>query len=274
MIIYKITNLIDGKIYVGQTVQSLEQRISGHRSNAKHNNNLLNENSIDYAINKCGWENFKVEVIEICTSQNELNEREKFWIKILNCKVPVGYNLTDGGGGIIGFTSQKGRHFSAKHKAKISASNKGKKFSDEHKRKLSVAHKGKTLSNEHRKKISAANKGHKHSAEAITKMSATKKGCKGLPHTEEQKRKISIAHKNKPNNKRKSPFKNLLRELNNEQIIYADIAKILNINRATVSVKMTGKNKFTQKEMLLIKDFLKSELSIEKLFFKENEFHR
>ena len=69
-------------------------------------------------------------------------------------------------------------------------SNKGKKFSDEHRQKLSVAHKGKTLSNEHRKKISVANKGHKHSAEAIAKMSAAKKGCKGLPHTEEQKRKI------------------------------------------------------------------------------------
>ncbi len=270
MIVYKITNLLNGKIYIGQTVQSFEHRISGHLSNAKHNGDFLNENSIDYAINKYGWENFHSEVVEICNSQDELNEREKFWIKILNCKFPFGYNLTGGGGGIIGFTSQKGKHFSAKHRAKISASNKGKIFSDEHKKKLSDAHKGKKLSNEHRKKISVANKGHKHSAEAIAKMSAAKKGCKGLPHTEEQKRKISIAHKNKPNNKRKSPFKNLLHELNCKQIIYADIAKILNLNRTTISLKMKGKIKFKSNEMLLIKDFLKSELPVEELFLAED----
>lgn len=270
MIIYKFTNLINGKIYIGQTIQNLEHRISGHRSNAKHNSDSLNKNSVDYAIHEYGWENFKSEIIEICNSQDELNEREKFWIKELNCKVPVGYNLTDGGEGIIGFTSQKGKHFSEKHRAKISASNKGKKFSAEHKKKLSDSHKGKKLSNEHCKKISEANKGHKHSPAAIAKMSAAKKGRKGLPRTEEQKRKLSMLRVGKPNNKRKSPFKNLLHELNQKQILYADIANILNVKKDTVSVKMSGKNKFKYNEMLLIKNFLKSELSIEELFLKED----
>lgn len=48
---------------------------------------------------ECGAENFTIEVIEYCENQDHLNERESFWIKVLNCKVPNGYNLRKGGGG-------------------------------------------------------------------------------------------------------------------------------------------------------------------------------
>lgn len=46
-------------------------------------------------------ENFTVEIIERCLSQAELNERERFWIKVLKSKSPNGYNLTDGGAGFV-----------------------------------------------------------------------------------------------------------------------------------------------------------------------------
>ena len=90
MVIYKITNLLSEKIYIGQTKQKIEQRFLQH---SKANSPL------GQAMRQCGLENFTVEVIENCKTQAELNEREKFWIKILNSKSPNGYNQTNGGGG-------------------------------------------------------------------------------------------------------------------------------------------------------------------------------
>ncbi len=92
MIIYKITNLINGKIYIGQTQKTLEERMQGH----KHGKIL-----IDDEIKKYGIENFSYEVVEKCQTIDELNEREKFWIEKLNCKYPNGYNVDDGGSGFI-----------------------------------------------------------------------------------------------------------------------------------------------------------------------------
>ena len=72
MIVYKIENLINGKIYVGQTKQKIEKRIEQH----KYSKNSL----IGKAIQKYGLENFHYEIIEVCNSDEELNEREIFWI--------------------------------------------------------------------------------------------------------------------------------------------------------------------------------------------------
>ena len=88
MIIYKITNLTNGKVYVGQTKFSVEKRFKEH-SKA--------DSLIGRAIRKYGIENFKTEILETCRTFIELNEREIFWIKKLNCKVPNGYNIADGG---------------------------------------------------------------------------------------------------------------------------------------------------------------------------------
>lgn len=94
MVIYKITNLLNGKIYVGQTQRSFEERISEH----KHHGKLY----VDREIKKYGWENFKAEVIEECQTVEELNEREIYWIAELNTLKPNGYNLTVGGSGAHG----------------------------------------------------------------------------------------------------------------------------------------------------------------------------
>ena len=45
----------------------------------------------------CGLENFTLEIIEECETQEQANERERFWIKVLNCKIPNGYNQRNGG---------------------------------------------------------------------------------------------------------------------------------------------------------------------------------
>lgn len=91
MIIYKITNEINKKIYIGQTKLTIEERFILHK-NKKSNCRYLKS-----AFNKYGIENFKIEKIEECKDFNELNLREEFWIKELNTLAPNGYNLTTGG---------------------------------------------------------------------------------------------------------------------------------------------------------------------------------
>ena len=92
MVIYKITNLLNEKIYIGQTKQPIERRFLQH---SKANSPL------GQAMRECSLENFTIEIIERYKNQNELNEREKFWIKVLKNKSPNGYNLSNGGTGFI-----------------------------------------------------------------------------------------------------------------------------------------------------------------------------
>ena len=92
MIIYKIENKINGKCYIGQTVQPLEKRIRRHqRESGCH--------VIYRAIQKYGIENFIVSVLAIATSVEELNKLEIDLIKENKSLIPNGYNLTTGGKG-------------------------------------------------------------------------------------------------------------------------------------------------------------------------------
>lgn len=88
MFVYKITNILNGKIYVGQTRQAIEKRFLQH---SKANSPLGD------AMRQCGLENFTIEVVETCGTPEQLRTREMFWIRVLKCKVPNGYNQTDGG---------------------------------------------------------------------------------------------------------------------------------------------------------------------------------
>lgn len=85
--IYKITNLVNGKMYVGQS-RFIEKRWSKHRSEANNGNKL----PLYSAIRKYGIENFKFEIIEEC-SVNDLNEREAYYMYNLNTFQPNGYNI-------------------------------------------------------------------------------------------------------------------------------------------------------------------------------------
>lgn len=90
--IYKITNKINGKVYIGQTIQSLKERFNRHCSNYKDNHSNM---SIKQAILKYGKENFTIELIEEI-EQDKLDEREIYWISIYN-SYNKGYNCTKGG---------------------------------------------------------------------------------------------------------------------------------------------------------------------------------
>jgi len=99
MLIYKITNIINNKIYIGKTTKNLYERKKVHIRNAK-----IGRRSILYsAIRKHGVENFIFEILEkLETSSVEvLNERETYYIKLLNSHYEngEGYNMTFGGDG-------------------------------------------------------------------------------------------------------------------------------------------------------------------------------
>ena len=83
--IYKIENLINHKIYIGQSIH-IEKRWQEH---CRQSNN---RQIIDQEINKLGKENFSFTVIEEC-SKEKLTERENFYISFYNSLIPNGYNM-------------------------------------------------------------------------------------------------------------------------------------------------------------------------------------
>lgn len=93
--IYKITNTINNKSYIGQSIH-IEQRWQEHLYKSSGCSLLK------YALHKYGVENFTFEVIEEC-SQDNLNKREQYWISFYNT-FEEGYNLTRGGDGTIKYS--------------------------------------------------------------------------------------------------------------------------------------------------------------------------
>lgn len=145
--IYKITNLIDGKVYIGQTV-NYNKRKKRHLSSLK-NGNHHNEH-LQRAFDKYGEDSFKIELIKKCNIE-ELDKLERYYIKELDaCNHDKGYNMMYGG--------QRYRNFTKEVRLKMSEAGKGRKFTNEHKKKISLAHKGRKLSQEHISKMSATKK--------------------------------------------------------------------------------------------------------------------
>jgi len=119
--IYKITNLINGKYYIGKDKND-------------RNSYFGSGTIIKQAINKYGKSNFKKTILEKCNSNEELSSKEIFWIKKLNSTSPNGYNITTGGEG--GDTTSN--HPNKKNIIKKrNLSNKNKKRSEEFCKKLS-----------------------------------------------------------------------------------------------------------------------------------------
>ena len=87
MYIYKLTNLINKKAYVGLTTRKLDKRIKEHISDK--------QSVISRAIKKYGFDNFLVEVIEELTDLEVLKEREIYYIHHFNTLNPDGYNIID-----------------------------------------------------------------------------------------------------------------------------------------------------------------------------------
>ena len=102
--IYKITNKVNNKIYVGKTIKTLDQRLHQHFQEAlrwKNNNNKYNYNSKLYpAIVKYGKDNFEISLLAEFDDNINLEEMEIFYIKELNALDDnIGYNISPGGKG-------------------------------------------------------------------------------------------------------------------------------------------------------------------------------
>lgn len=173
--IYKTTNLIDNKIYVGQHKVSNDQFDSTYFGSGK----ILLE-----AIDKYGIDNFRCEVIEWCDTFKELNEKEIFWIKELHAtERNIGYNICTGGQGIPGLFGELNPNY-------------GKVFSEEYRRHLSESHIGVYAGEKH------PMYGKHHTEESKLKNSIAHMGENhpnyGKTLSVETKNKISVAAKNRP----------------------------------------------------------------------------
>jgi hypothetical protein len=129
--------------YVGQTTRTLKQRKSSHLSSSKKGSTYY----LHRAIRKYGAENFKWEVIYNATSEEELNEKETYFIKEYNTNSQDGYNLTEGGRGIRGWKHSELTKEKIKQCAiKNNSAQYLKKFvqSEEGRKKISLMQLGKT----------------------------------------------------------------------------------------------------------------------------------
>ena len=201
MVIYKIQNNINGKIYIGQTQNALSRRIASHIGDNKF--------PIARALNKYGLESFTISVIDEADTKEILNEKEKYWIRFFNCKIPYGYNLTDGGSGATGYQHSAEWKQNASQKfsgdlnpmkrpeivEKVRVANKGRVHSDETKARQSAASKGKPKSAEHRQHIAEGLQGHAVSVSSRKKISVARKGTK---NSAESNRKRSITQTGRP----------------------------------------------------------------------------
>jgi len=130
--VYKITNLINYKIYIGKD---------------KYNNPkyMGSGKILKLAYKKYGILNFTKEIICFCDNEDEYNEREKFYIKEYNSFAPIGYNINIGGKGGDNFKNHPDKEKVKNVFKKLRESNVGRHASNEVKEKMSQSRKGKKL---------------------------------------------------------------------------------------------------------------------------------
>jgi len=173
------------KYYIGQTIWPLKNRRCRHISDAKKLTNGYFHN----VLRKYG-DVFNWDILCSCLSKEQLDEQERFYIWYYNSNEKgYGYNLTKGGGGMLGYKHSEttknilrekklGRKLSQENIEKIRQGSLGRKHSDETKRKMSEKRKEIWKNSEYQKKISSSLKG-------------KPTWIKGVGHTEETKKKIS-----------------------------------------------------------------------------------
>lgn len=230
MIVYKITNTINNKVYIGQTINSLESRWKCHLK--KSSKSLL----VSRAIQKYGKENFTIEQIDSSETLDELNQKEIYWISFYqSTDVLKGYNIMSGGRNAL-LTDEsklkisikkKGQRHTEETKRQMSESRKGRIFSEETRKKISDSHKGKIVSSETKRKISEANLGRKHTEQSKENM---KIGLSSL-ETREKMRNNNLGKKLSEETKRKISLANTGRVCSEETR-----KKIGNANRKEVSI--------------------------------------
>lgn len=130
-VIYKITNLIDGKYNIGQTVDFNKRMKSYVRLDIKSQRKLYN------AINKYGMDNFSIDIIDYGEDFDDLNRKEKFYMPIELVNSGCVYNLKEGGGNKR-YSEETKKKKSENMKAFYSIEGNRKKRSDERKAFFSI----------------------------------------------------------------------------------------------------------------------------------------
>ena len=93
MWIYKITNIQNNKIYIGQTIRPVQERINRHFNDALNN---ITDTHLARAIRKWGKDNFVYEIIDTAKTQEELNLKEQNYIRLFHATDDkYGYNETN-----------------------------------------------------------------------------------------------------------------------------------------------------------------------------------
>ncbi len=174
-----------GKSYVGWTSKGTAARWRSHCANA----GAGIRSAFYTAIRKYGADAFTHEVLERMSTEAGAKRAEQLWIRELRTRAPGGYNLTDGGEGVLGCRALVGRKLSPSHlasvrkahgcpefRARVSAALRGHPVSPETRAKLSAAQRGRPMTESNRLALSRANKGRSLPPEVGQKISAAKKG--------------------------------------------------------------------------------------------------
>ena len=185
--IYKLTDEITGKCYIGSTVQEIYRRVNSHRNSvrkgeeSKFHRHAREVLGASFTVKQ--WnDRFRCEEIDYIETEDldKPEQLEMFYIAKFD-SFRNGYNSTATGG--RDGTMWVGRKHTEESKRNMSESHKGKKLSEEHRRNLSKFQKGRKKSEEHKRKISEANKGRKLSPESKRKISEANKGkLTGIKH--------------------------------------------------------------------------------------------
>ena len=163
-VIYLRTNLVNGMQYVGQTTNLPARKHNWKTLDKPYSNKVIDNDRIVF-----GLDNFSFEILKECDTKDELDEWERYYIKELNTRYPNGYNMCDGGRGCSGWVMPEEQRLKLSESRKGEGNgmhgklpwNAGKKMNDDFCNAVSRGIKGKT---------------------------------KGIPKSEEHKRKIGLAH--------------------------------------------------------------------------------
>lgn len=185
MIIYKITNSINDKIYIGITSKDIQTRFNWHVRDCKRGV----KKKLYSAMKELGIENFFITALEECNDKNLIGQKEEYYIQLFD-SCNVGYNASPKSGGVKQHSLETRNKMSEKAFGRIPSDETKSKMSESMKKfwdsnselkkalseKMKGKNKGRRMSDEFRKKCAERMLGIKRSAETKNRMSQSRKG--------------------------------------------------------------------------------------------------
>lgn len=183
--VYKIENLVNGRVYVGSAAKCIERRTAAHVNMLRrgdHPNVILQR-----SWHKHGESKFEISLLETCSPESCL-DREQYWMDRLEAHTN-GYNICPIAG------SRFGTAMSDETKLKISERKKGTKLTDETRSKMSKSQKGKTFTNKTRSLLRKNHWAYGPRAEEIRNRIAHKNS--GVVFSDQRRANISAGRRRK-----------------------------------------------------------------------------